>query len=87
MTRALFYVAIVFLLAASFAWLADRPGVLNLSWQGNQIETSLMFAAIAIVVIVSAVLLLGAMVRAIVLTPRRVGDFLGARRRDRGSRN
>ena len=86
MTRVLFYVAILFLLAVGFAWLADRPGALNLSWQGYQIETSLMFAAIAIVVIVSAVLLLVGMARAIILTPRRVGDFLGARRRDRGYR-
>jgi len=86
MTRVLFYVAIVFLFAVGFAWLADRPGALNLTWQGYQIETTLMFAAIAIVVVVSAVMFLGAMVRAIVLTPRRVGDFLGARRRDRGYR-
>lgn len=86
MTRVLFYLSFVFLLAVGFAWLADRPGSLNLSWQGYQIETSLMFAAIAIAIMVLAIFLFGAFIRAIVLTPRRVGDFLGARRRDRGYR-
>jgi HemY protein len=86
MTRVLFYIAVVFALAAGFAWLADRPGALVLNWQGYRIETSLMFAAVAIAVAVGAIMLLGAAVRAIVLTPRRVGEFLGARRRDRGYR-
>ena len=86
MFRVLVYVAIVFALAAGFAWLADRPGALTLAWQGYQIETSLMFAAVAAAVVIAAIALLGAIVRAIVSTPRIVGNFLGARRRDRGYR-
>lgn len=86
MTRILFYLAIVFAFALGFAWLADRPGELNLNWQGYQIETSLMFAAVAIAFVVAAIVLFGVVVRAIVSTPRRLGNLLGARRRDRGYR-
>ena len=34
MIRALIVVAFVFLVAAGFAWLAERPGNLALTWQG-----------------------------------------------------
>ena len=45
MIRVLVLVAILFLLAAGFAWLAERPGDLVLTWQGYEIRTSLMVAA------------------------------------------
>jgi HemY protein len=86
MVRILFYVAVVFALALGFAWLADRPGALVLTWQGYEIETSLLVAALAIVAVVAALLGLGALVRAVLATPRVVGAYLGARRRDRGYR-
>jgi HemY protein len=86
MVRVLFYVILLFAIAAGFAWLAERPGALTLSWQGYEIETSLMVGAIAIVAIVAAITLLGAIIRAVVATPRAIGNYLGARRRDRGYR-
>jgi HemY protein len=86
MFRVLVYVVIVFALAAGFAWLADRPGALTLSWQGYEIETSLMFAAVAVAALIAAIALLGAIVRTVVSTPKIFGNYLGVRRRDRGYR-
>ena len=86
MVRVLLYVILVFLLAIGFAWLAERPGDILLHWQGYEIRTSLMVAAMGLIVVIAAIALLGALVKAIVNAPTTVGAFLGARRRDRGYR-
>jgi len=86
MIRVLVYVALVFLLAAGFAWLAERPGDLTITWQGYEIRTSLMIAAAGVAALFGAIAVGGAIVRAAIRTPRAVGHFLGARRRDRGYR-
>ena len=86
MIRVLVIVVVIFLVAAGFAWLAERPGGLVLMWQGYEIRTSLMVAAIGIAAAIAAIAILGALIRAIVSTPQSVGHFLGARRRDRGYR-
>ena len=62
MLRALFVLAIVFLVAAGFAWLAERPGDLTLTWQGYEIRTSLMVAAIGVAIVIAAIAALGALV-------------------------
>ena len=38
MARVLVFVIVVFLAAAGFAWLADRPGAIVLTWQGYEIR-------------------------------------------------
>lgn len=86
MIRALAAVILLFLVAAGFVWLAERPGDLVLTWQGYEIRTSLMVAAVLIVIVIGAIALIGAIVRRIVTTPRSVSQFFGARRRDRGYR-
>ena len=86
MVRILIYVAIVFALALGFAWLADRPGALRLAWQGYEYEVSLLVALVAAIVLFALLLLLVWLFRAIVSTPRAVGDYFSARRRDRGYR-
>ena len=86
MIRVLLFVVLVFLLAAGFAWLADRPGDVVLHWQGYEIRTSLMIAAVGLAVLIAALAVVGAAIRAIVHAPRAFESFLGARRRDRGYR-
>ena len=86
MLRALFVLAIVFLVAAGFAWLAERPGDLTLTWQGYEIRTSLMVAAIGVAIVIAAIAAIGALVRAVVSTPGSFGRFVGSRRRERGYR-
>jgi HemY protein len=86
MIRVLFYVVVVFLLAAAFVWLAERPGVLVLTWQGYEIRASLMVAAVGIVAIVALIAAVGGLIRTVLRTPQAFGEFIGARRRDRGYR-
>lgn len=86
MIRVLFAAAILFAAAAAFAWLAEHPGDLSLTWQGYEVRTSLMVAAIVIAIGVALLAALGAILRAIVSSPQSLGHFLGARRRERGYR-
>ena len=86
MIRVLLYVIAVFLLAAGFVWLAERPGELLVTWQGYEIHTSVMVAVVGVAVLIAVLALIGAAIRAIVRTPQAVGHFFGARRRDRGYR-
>ncbi|MAY62753.1 MAG: heme biosynthesis protein HemY [Rhizobiales bacterium] len=84
MIRILFFVALVLVLGFGFAWLADRPGDLLISWQGREIEMSLMVAVAAIVSIVAAVMLLWWIVRVIWTSPHTIRRYFRASRRDRG---
>lgn len=86
MIRALTTVILLFLAAAGVVWLAERPGDIVLTWQGYEIRTSLMVAAVLVAVAIAAIALVGAVIRRIVNTPQSVGRFFGARRRDRGYR-
>ncbi|MEO4043701.1 heme biosynthesis protein HemY [Hoeflea sp. CAU 1731] len=84
MIRLLFYVLVVLLLGLGFAWLADRPGDLVITWQDRQIEMSLMAAATAVAVLIGAILLVWWLVHAILVSPQTVSRYFRARKRDRG---
>lgn len=84
MLRLVTFFVIVAALAIGAAWLADRPGVISLSWQGYAIELSLMTAAILLIAIVAIVVFLRDLYRVVVRSPSMVGDFVRGRRRDRG---
>ncbi len=86
MIRVLTYVVVVFLLAAGFVWLAERPGQLLVDWQGYEIRTSVMVAVVGAAIVIAAIAIVGALLRAVWRTPQAVGNFFGARRRDRGYR-
>ena len=58
MIRILFYLAVVFVLGLGFAWLADRPGDLVVTFDGYRYEVSLMVAAVAVTAIVAAAMIL-----------------------------
>jgi HemY protein len=84
MFRVLLFLAIVFVIAASFAWLADRPGAVALEWQGYLIETSLMTAVMMIGSAVIALYIFWNLLRGIVGFPSLLGGFFKRRRRERG---
>lgn len=84
MIRILTYVLIVFALAWGFAWLADRPGDLVLSWQGTQYEVSLLVAACAIVALIAAVMFVWWLLRTLLRSPDLIRRHFRARKRDRG---
>lgn len=87
MIRILVYVALVFAVAAGFAWLADRPGDLALTWQGYQVQTSLMVAAVGLAVLFIVLALALWLLVTIFRAPAIFNGWIGGRRRDRGYRS
>ncbi|MCZ7470885.1 heme biosynthesis protein HemY [Agrobacterium sp. O3.4] len=84
MTRILTFALIVLALGFGFSWLADRPGVLSIVWQGQLIEMSLIVAASIIAALVAAVMLVWWVVNAVWTSPNAARRYFRARKRDRG---
>ncbi|MGF9565740.1 heme biosynthesis protein HemY [Neorhizobium sp. JUb45] len=84
MIRLFIFAIVVLGLGWSFSWLADRPGLISITWQGQLIETSLMVAATLLVAIVAAMMFIGWLVRIIWSSPHLVQRHFRARKRDRG---
>ncbi|MEQ9691814.1 MAG: heme biosynthesis HemY N-terminal domain-containing protein, partial [Bauldia litoralis] len=84
MLRVLVFIAFIFLVSAGLAWLAERPGDIVLNWQGYEIRSSLMIAALAIAILFAALAILWTVIRAILRAPGSFESYLGRRRRDRG---
>jgi HemY protein len=84
MIRLFIFLLIVLGLGWSFAWLADRPGLLSITWQDHLIETSLMVAATVVVALIGAVMFLWWAVGVIWASPYSVRRYFRARKRDRG---
>lgn len=84
MIRIFLFVLLVLAAASGFAWLADRPGVLTILWQGQQIEMSLMVAVSLFAAAFLTVLFLWWMVRSLWTSPKAVTRYFRARKRDRG---
>ncbi|MEX3011766.1 heme biosynthesis HemY N-terminal domain-containing protein [Hoeflea sp. TYP-13] len=84
MIRLLIYIAVVLLFGFGFAWLADRPGDLVITWQGQRIEMSLMVAATAVVTLVAVIMFGWWLIRTLAASPHLVTRYFRARKRDRG---
>lgn len=84
MIRILFYLAVVFALGLGFAWLADRPGDMVITFSGYQYRVTLMVAAVAVTAIVAAVMLLWWLTKSVWNSPFAIARHFRARRRDRG---
>jgi HemY protein len=84
MLRILLFILAVFALGVGFAWLAERPGDLVLTFDGYQYELTLMMAAVLITAIVAAVMIVWWLLKAIWNSPYTVSRYFRVRRRDRG---
>ncbi|RST88372.1 heme biosynthesis protein HemY [Aquibium carbonis] len=84
MLRILLFILFVFALGLGFAWLADRPGDLVLTFDGYQYELTLMAAAVFVTAIVAAVMISWWLLKAIWNSPYTVSRYFRVRRRDRG---
>ena len=84
MIRILFFLLIVFALGLGFAWLADRPGDMVVTFGGYQYQVSLMVAAVAVTAVVAAVMIVWWLTKAVWNSPYTVARYFRVRRRDRG---
>lgn len=84
MLRVLFYLVIVAALGFGFAWLADRPGELDVTFAGNHYTVPLITAVAGIVALVAAILILWWLVKSIIQSPYTLRRHFRARKRDRG---
>jgi HemY protein len=84
MIRVVVFLIALALLALGFAWVADRPGNVAVTWLGYHIETSVTVAALALVVLVLALILIWTAVRSLVRSPEQISLFFRHRRAMRG---
>ena len=84
MIRVAIYVALIFAVAVGFAWLADNPGSLTLSFRDIDIETTVMAAAILVVAIVVIGRVLWLLIRGALRAPGRMARQAADRRREAG---
>lgn len=84
MIRLFLFAVATLALGWGFSWLADRPGLITITWQSMEIETSLMVAATVIVALVFAVMFVWWLIQTIWTSPHSVRRFFRARKRDRG---
>ncbi|MFN0265067.1 heme biosynthesis HemY N-terminal domain-containing protein [Tepidamorphus sp. 3E244] len=84
MIRVLFYLVGVLVLGVGLAWLADHPGDVVMTWQGQQIRTSLMAMALGLIFVTGLLILLWTIYRWIIDGPQAVGSWFRHRRQMRG---
>jgi HemY protein len=84
MIRVVFYLLIVGLLAAAFVWLADRPGDVVITWQGQRIKTEVMYLVLAVLAVAVLLNILWSIYRAIRRSPETLRFHLRMRRGMRG---
>ncbi|MEW9805870.1 heme biosynthesis protein HemY [Mesorhizobium sp. ZMM04-5] len=84
MIRILVFLAVVFALGLGFAWLADRPGDMVVTFGGYQYQVSLMVAAVAVTAVVAAVMIAWWLVKSIWNSPYTIARYFRVRQRDRG---
>ena len=84
MIRILFFLVVVFALGLGFAWLADRPGDMVVTFSGYQYQVSLMVAAVAVTAVVAAVMIAWWLVKSIWNSPYTIARYFRVRQRDRG---
>jgi HemY protein len=84
MIRVVLFLVAVALVAAGFAWFADRPGDVAVTWMGYRIETSLMVAALAVCAFALLVTLVWSVLRGVLRSPEQVSLFFRHRRAMKG---
>lgn len=84
MVRLVIYLLSVLLIASGLGWLADRPGTLQIAWQGYDVETSVFRAAVLLAAAIAAAILLWSVFRTIWNSPAALGDRIVKRRKKRG---
>jgi HemY protein len=80
MIRVVLFLIAVAVAALGFAWVADRPGDVVVTWLGYRIETSVSVGILAIVLLVLVLILLWSLLRGVFRSPEQLSLFFRHRR-------
>jgi len=84
MIRIVLFLISVLVIAWGFAWVADRPGEIAITWMDYRVETSVIVAAVAVAALVLIILVIWSIVRVILRSPEQVSLFFRHRRAIKG---
>ncbi len=69
MIRLLIFLAALALVALGLTWLANNPGVVDVTWRGEQYEVSLMFGLAAVLALAIAIAIVWGLLRFVFRIP------------------
>jgi HemY protein len=84
MIKLLWRFLLLVVLAAGFAWIADRPGTLTIRWLGREIEMSFVAGVVLAVLAVLAIWFLWSLFRRLWHSPQAVGRYWAFRKNRKG---
>jgi HemY protein len=84
MIRVVLFLLSLAVIAAGFAWVADRPGEVAVTWLGYRIETSVMVAVLTVLAVIVVIMLLWTFLRGLLRSPEQVSLFFRHRRAVKG---
>ena len=84
MIRLLIFLAALALAAGGLTWLANNPGVVDLTWRGEEYEVSLMFALGAVLALAVVLAIVWGVLRFVFRVPSLVSVASRVRRREKG---
>ena len=84
MIRLLIFLAALALIAGGLTWLANNPGVVDVTWRGEQYEVSLLFALGAVLALGIAIAIVWGLLRFVFRVPSLVSVGAKSRRREKG---
>lgn len=84
MLRLILFLAFIIALASGLAWLADRPGLIMVNWEGYQGEISVFHAVVAFAFLTGLALVAWSILRHIWKSPAVIGNYFNKRRQKRG---
>ena len=84
MIKLLWRFFLLVVLAAGFAWIADRPGTLTIRWLGREIEMSFIRGVVVAVLCVIAIWFVWSVFRRLWSSPQAVGRYWAYRKNRKG---
>jgi HemY protein len=84
MWRILLFFMAVTAVALGFSWLADRPGTVDINWQGNNIHLSVMTLILGFLASLFFLMLLWWLIKNVIIAPGRVSHHMRVKNREKG---
>lgn len=84
MLRLVLFLLGIVAVATGLSWLADRPGLIVVNWEGYEGEVSVFHAVVGLTFLLGLAILLWSLARSIWTSPATVGNYFYKRRQKRG---